>query len=147
MKSTGYLLAAVSAAGVLACAGAAMAQERTINDHVREQVSAMADPAEKLVGEIRLAELSMVDEVEFVFEIDPDKEYAVYGACDDDCFDLDLTAYDNNGANLAEDLEEDEFPILFIEPHIAGDHLHVVAFMADCETEVCVLGVGLYELK
>ena len=30
-------------------------------------------------------------------------------------------------------------------PGASGDELHVIVELVDCETETCVVGVGLYE--
>lgn len=135
-----------SAAGLASIAAPfALAQEQTINDYVRAMVDGFAAPEERLIGDVKLEELEIDDSVEFVFEIDPEATYYVYGACDDDCFDIDLFAHDADEGPLDGDDEDDATPVLMIMPGESGDELHVVVQLIDCETETCVVGVGLYE--
>lgn len=123
----------------------ALAQQDTINDHVRDMIEEMAGADSQLVGEIRLDELEPDGSAEFIFNVDPEKMYFVYGACDDDCYDIDLFAHDASEAAIDADEEEDAAPYLMILPGDAADELHVVIGLAECETDTCVVGVGLYE--
>ncbi len=123
----------------------ALAQQGTINDYVRGTIAEMAGVDSRLIGEIRLDELELDESAEFVFDIDPEKMYFVYGACDDDCYDIDLYAHDASEEAIDADEEEDAAPYLVIMPGAAADELHVVVGLADCETDTCVVGVGLYE--
>jgi hypothetical protein len=138
---------------VLACAVAvaaiaapfALAQQETINDYVRSMVVGFADVDETLVSDIQLEELEIDASTEFVFDIDPEKTYFVYSACDDDCFDIDLYGQDADEELVDADDEDDATPVLMILPGQSGDELHVIVELVDCETETCVVGVGLYE--
>jgi hypothetical protein len=138
---------------LLACAAAlaavtapfAVAQQDTINDYVRAMVDGFADVDETLVGDIQLEELKIDASTEFVFDIDPEKTYFVYSACDDDCFDIDLYGHDADEELVDADDEDDANPILMILPGQSGDELHVIVELVDCDTETCVVGVGLYE--
>ncbi len=139
---------------LLACAVAlaavtapfAVAQQDTINDYVRAMVDGFADVDETLVGDIQLEELEIDASAEFVFDIDPEKKYFVYSACDDDCFDIDLYGQDADEDLVdADDEDDDATPILVVMPGASGDELHVIVELVDCETETCVVGVGLYE--
>jgi len=138
---------------LLACAVAlaaitapfAVAQQDTINDYVRAMVDGFADVDETLVGDIQLEELEIDSSAEFVFDIDPEKTYFVYSACDDDCFDIDLYGQDADEDLVDADDEDDATPVLMILPGQSGEELHVIVELVDCETETCVVGVGLYE--
>lgn len=127
-------------------AAASEGQQASIGDYVRDLVAGAADPGETLVGDILTGEIGSGDSLRYAFRIDPKKTYWVYGACDNDCTDIDLTAMDATGKTVAQDVEEDDGPILLIEPGSAGDRLTVSIGMAGCDTEVCVTGVGLYEV-
>lgn len=133
-------------AAVMALAGFAHAQERTIADSVRDMVASRADAGEELVGDILIGEIGDADSIDYTFRIDPTKTYWVYGACDEDCTDIDMMASDASGEMVATDVEDDDVPVLLIEPGSAGDRLTVSIGMAGCDTEVCVTGVGLYEV-
>jgi hypothetical protein len=108
-------------------------------------VDGFADVDETLVGDIQLEELEIDASAEFVFDIDPEKTYFVYSACDDDCFDIDLYGQDADEDLVDADDEDDATPILVVMPGASGDELHVIVELVDCETETCVVGVGLYE--
>lgn len=141
---TGILAACIAA---LATAGAAAAQDITINDYVRGLVAGMADAGETLAGSILLEEISEGDSFTHTFTLDPEKSYFVYGACDDDCSDIDMLGEDADGGWVDEDLEEDDMPILIVLPGESGDSLTVTLDMVACETDVCVFGIGLYETE
>ena len=143
MKMNMPLLACAAALAAIA-APFALAQDQTVNDYVRGLIDEFADPSETLVGSIQLEELEIDASTEFVFEIDPDTTYYVYSACDDDCYDIDLFAHDAVEDPVDGDDEDDATPILVILPGESGDELHVVVELIDCETETCVVGVGLY---
>ncbi len=140
---TPWLACAVALAAVTA--PFAVAQQGTINDYVRAMVDGFADVDETLVGDIQLEELEIDASTEFVFDIDPEKTYFVYSACDDDCFDIDLYGHDADEELVDADDEDDATPILVVMPGASGDELRVIVELVDCETETCVVGVGLYE--
>jgi hypothetical protein len=137
---------ALVAAGML-FPGAARAQEQTINAYVRALVEEAVDPGfETLVGEIQLEEIAEFDVYQVAYAIDPAKQYHVYAACDDDCLDIDLTAYGSDGAEIQSDDAADAMPMLIISPYEAGNRLIVELEMSQCDADVCVFGIGLYEV-
>ena len=121
---TPWLACAVALAAVTA--PFAVAQQGTINDYVRAMVDGFADVDETLVGDIQLEELEIDASAEFVFDID------LYG-------------HDADEELVDADDEDDATPILVVMPGASGDELHVIVELVDCETETCVVGVGLYE--
>jgi len=142
MKLARHLFAGAAA---LALCGVAAAQEQTINDYVRSLVEGRANPDETLI-DLQLEEVEAGDSVELFFDIDPDATYFVYGACDGDCSDLDLSAHDADDLPVDDDDEDDDSPMLLIISGESGDELHVVVDLVDCEAETCVVGVGVYEI-
>ena len=133
------------AAMALAVTAPAFPQTQTIEDYVRSLITENVDPDEHLVGRIETRELEEGDETWLVYNLDPEKFYFVYGACDDDCGDLDLVAEDAEGEMVDSDEESDDAPVLLILPGDTGDTLHIRATMGNCEVDVCVLAVGVYE--
>jgi hypothetical protein len=137
---------AVVAAGILFPV-AATAQEQTVNAYVRTLVEEVVDPAfETLVGEIQLEEIAEFDFYQVEYAIDPAKQYHVYAACDDDCLDIDLIAYGSDDKEIQSDAADDAVPMLIISPYEAGDRLIVELEMSQCDADVCVFGIGLYEV-
>ncbi len=131
----------------LVAAGAAAAQDYTINDQVRDLVAGMAADGETLVGRIVLDEIEEGESATHTFVLDPGKAYMVYAACDDDCSDIDMLGEDAGGAWVDEDVEDDDMPILIILPGESGDSLTVTLDMTACDADVCVFGIGLYETE
>lgn len=136
---------ALAAAILLASTGAAFAQGRTIEDYVRSLIADNVDPDERLVGRIETRDLEEDEEVTVYFNLDPAKFYFVYGACDDDCSDLNLSAEDGDGDWVDSDEEDDDAPMIVIVPGEAGSQLAITAHMVSCEADTCVTGIGLYE--
>lgn len=140
----GMLAACVAA---LATAGVAAAQDRTINEYVVSLVAERADPGETLVGDIIFDEIPEGESATYTFKINPRKSYFVYGACDDDCSDIDLFGEDSDGDVVDLDDEDDDIPLLLVLPGESGRSLTVTLDMAACDTDVCVYGIGLYEFE
>ncbi len=131
----------------LAATGVANAQGQTINEYVVEMVAERADPGETLVGDIIFDEIPEGESATYTFNINPRKSYFVYGACDDDCYDIDLFGENDDGELVDLDEEDDDIPLLIILPGDSGRKLTVTLDMAGCDTDVCVYGIGLYEFK
>ena len=62
--------------------------------------------------------------------------YTLAGACDDDCDDLDLQIFDENGNLIDEDLLEDDIPVVSVSPSWTGV-FRVKVIMASCYIEPC----------
>jgi hypothetical protein len=133
-------------AAVMALAGLANAQELTIDDYVRKLVAARPNAGEELVGDIMIDRMSNGDQVVYTFDIDAEKTYRVYGACDDDCSDIDLFAADASDQVINWDIVDDAAPILLIEQGDAGGTLTIGVSVEECEADQCVTGVGVYEV-
>lgn len=133
-------------AAALAVCGVAAAQNQTIDDYVRGLLLEMAtEDGETLPGEIETAEMETTDSFEVTFSIDPEKTYYVFGACDDDCTDVDISVTDSTGDFVDYDEEADDAPMLLILPDDAGDELIVTLHMIECETDTCIGGIGVFE--
>ena len=69
--------------------------------------------------------------------------YAIVGACDNDCTDVDLQLFTNEGNKLAEDLETDDKPVLeFTAPYTGQYRMKVL--MPTCNTNPCYYGVQVF---
>ena len=68
--------------------------------------------------------------------------YALFGACDNDCRDVDLIIYDSNGNVVKRDIAVDDNPLLlFTAARSAKYRIEVI--MAVCNTEPCRYGLQL----
>lgn len=133
------------AAMALVAAAPAFPQTKRIEDYVRSLITDNVDPDEKLVGRIEISQLQESNQTSVTVHIDPSKMYIVYGACDDDCDDLDLVAEDSDGEEVDSDQQSDDAPMMLIYPGAAGDELTIWATMNSCSADACVLAVAVYE--
>jgi hypothetical protein len=114
---------------------------------VREQLDAIRD--EMNLGGFALTHTPFVgslDDAEYedlTVELEAGTEYYLMGACDEDCSDVDLALYNRSGGLVAQDVEEDDYPVLRLEPTRAGTYT-IRATMAACSEEPCRYGVGVY---
>jgi hypothetical protein len=65
--------------------------------------------------------------------------YRIYGACDNDCSDLDMEIYDTEGELADRDVATDDTPYVQITPSRSGLH-YVRLWVFTCETEPCYAG-------
>jgi hypothetical protein len=69
-------------------------------------------------------------------------DYVLFGACDNDCTDVDLIVYDQNGQLVKRDILADDKPVvMFTAARSAKYRVEVV--MAVCRTEPCRYGLQL----
>ena len=69
--------------------------------------------------------------------------YAFLGVCDNDCSDVDLRLFDEDGDEVDSDVRTDDWPIVEVTPgHTARYRLKVI--MASCSVSPCFYGVGMY---
>jgi hypothetical protein len=71
------------------------------------------------------------------------QSYAMTGSCDQDCGDLDLEIYDDNGNLIDSDIELDDFPILSVQPRWNA-HFTIRAKMEHCSNAPCRYGIGIF---
>jgi hypothetical protein len=68
-------------------------------------------------------------------------DYTLVGACDDDCDDLDLQLFDEDGNLIDEDLLSDDIPEVSVSPRWTGV-FHVKVIMESCYIEPCRYAVA-----
>ena len=76
------------------------------------------------------------------FTLKKDMDYQIYGVCDNDCSDLDLTLYDENDNEIAEDTTTDDIPIVEVTPKWTGKFSLNVE-MYECDDEPCFYGIAI----
>ncbi len=82
-------------------------------------------------------------EDEFSVDFDEGREYAIVGACDQDCGDMDFWLYDENGNLIDSDTSTDDVPVVRVTPRWSGEFT-VRVKMYDCAVEPCFYGIGIY---
>lgn len=71
------------------------------------------------------------------------REYLMVGMCDGDCSDMDLQLFDPSGNKIAEDVLDDDVPVLEFRAAASGNH-RIRVVMARCSANPCSYGVSLY---
>jgi hypothetical protein len=70
--------------------------------------------------------------------------YRVYGACDNDCSDLDMEIYGADGHLADRDVSTDDVPYVQVTPARSGRH-YVRIWLYACSTEPCYIGARVVE--
>ncbi len=103
----------------------------------------LADDKYKIVESLYGNLYSSGDET-FQVEMRTGNSYAMLGACDDDCGDMDLFLMDRGGNKLDSDTAVDSFPMLNFTPSASGTYT-VRVEMFECSTKPCFFSVGVYQ--
>ena len=114
---------------------------------VRQQIQVAAATVEEegfeMTHEVLTGSLNDDAAANVTLELAIGVEYMIFGACDQDCSDLDLTIYDAAGNQIDSDLELDDVPIVTVTPARTGTYSIRVA-MATCSVEPCRYGIGAF---
>ena len=79
----------------------------------------------------------------WTFSLDGGTGYAITGACDEDCTDLDIVVEDANGNVVARDEADDDYPIVEFTANRSGSYT-VNVKMYTCTEEPCYFGFGIF---
>jgi hypothetical protein len=77
------------------------------------------------------------------FHLRRGRTYYIVGVCDQDCSDLDLAAYDSNGALISSDLRIDSTPVVSVTAY-RETNITVRASMRSCNSSFCHYGLGAF---
>jgi hypothetical protein len=72
--------------------------------------------------------------------------YVLTGVCDEDCADLELAVYSENGYEVAAASSAGGTPIVRLTPRATGRYL-VRVVMARCDNNPCRYGIGVYRRR
>ncbi|UCC73192.1 MAG: caspase family protein [Gemmatimonadota bacterium] len=96
-----------------------------------------------LVGDTHMGSLHDETSEDFTVTLQAGVAYILVGVCDNDCPDIDLMLRDPGGNEVDSDYEEDAVPMLEVTPTSTQSYtVHV--YMADCSSEPCFYGVGVF---
>lgn len=70
--------------------------------------------------------------------------YSIFGVCDGDCSDIDLSLYDNNGNLIAQDNDSDDYPIVSANIYRSGSY-QIKVRMYSCRTQDCLYGLAAFQ--
>ncbi|HEY9802966.1 MAG TPA: hypothetical protein V6D25_21565 [Leptolyngbyaceae cyanobacterium] len=69
--------------------------------------------------------------------------YAILGVCDEDCNDLDIELYDDNGNLIAYDTKPDDRPFITVRPRWNA-RFRIKVLMPGCSNAPCRYGIGAF---
>ncbi|HEX8386634.1 MAG TPA: hypothetical protein VF576_10640 [Rubricoccaceae bacterium] len=133
------------AAAVLALAAPASAQQYT------QQVTRQLDGARatlqregyRQTHDYEIGNLNDDAEESFTVNLTGDRNYAVVGACDSDCSDMDFWLYDENENLIDSDTGTDDVPVVRVTPSWTGQFTVRVKMYA-CSANPCYYGIGVF---
>jgi hypothetical protein len=146
MKRTAFALAAV--AGILMTTTAAaphpqdewVAQVRRL---LQQAGKTFEDRGYSMTHRIYTGSLNNSRNEMVSLDLDIGTQYAIMGACDTDCSDLDFVLYDPAGNQIDDDVEMDDVPLVSVTPRRSGTY-RVKVVMATCTAEPCRYGVAVF---
>lgn len=143
------LLIASALSGSL-CLPIAAAQDNEYEEVVQAQILAATLILYEQFNEVEPVEyfdgtIEADGSVSFDLPVYPRRTYALIGACDQDCSDLDLFVF-ADGSEVDSDTEVDDTPIVTFTAG-SGEALSARVKMYDCDSIICYYGVGLYEIE
>jgi len=144
MKRTALALAAVAAAFIATTAAAPqdewVAQVRRILQNVGKSFE---ERGYSMTHRIYTGSLNNGRNEMVGLDLDIGTQYAIMGACDTDCSDLDFVLYDPAGNQVDDDVEMDDAPLVTVTPRRSGTY-RVKVVMATCTAEPCRYGVAVF---
>lgn len=127
--------------------GAASLQAQSYTDIVWDQIQDAFNDASEDGFSMKNYIVGAIDEDEentWTFYLNSSYEYRIEGFCDEDCDDLDLYLYDEDGDELDNDTLEDDFPIINFSPSISGRY-QINISMFSCSVEPCYWGLAIFQ--
>jgi|GEM_PF-1494631 len=104
----------------------------------------LGDNGIELTSEPYIGSLNSGQRRTLTISLRKNKPYAIVGVCDNDCSDLDLDIYDENGNLISSDHKANSFPFIGLRPKWTGEFT-VKVNMVSCSTEAdCRYGIGVF---
>ncbi len=79
------------------------------------------------------------EEYRWTVNLEQGRSYGFFGACDNDCNDVDIIIEDANGREVASDVLTDDYPVVAIQNATAGRYTARI-LLVNCEIEPCYVG-------
>ena len=132
---------------VLLVAAAPSAAAQTYSNQVRVQLDAAKQTLRgqgfRATHDYEIGSLDDGAEESFTLQLSAEREYALVGACDEDCADMDFWLYDENDNLIDSDTSTDDVPIVRVTPRWSGT-FRIRVRMYECSVEPCYYGIGVF---
>lgn len=132
--------------GVVLVSSVAQAQDR-YEEVVRAELRRVGQTSENsgyhLTTDIFMGRLDDDATTNQNVSLEAGQDYAIWGVCDQDCSDIDLTLYDDDGNQIDQDIQTDDKPLVRVTPRRNG-RFRIKVSMANCSANPCRYGVGVW---
>ena len=117
--------------------------ERQVRDQIRRAGRILEDRGFELSHDLFTGSLRDDENENLTLNLRRGTDYAIIGVCDEDCTDIDLRLFDEDGDEVDSDVETDDNPVVQITPRASGKY-RIKVIMATCSTSPCFYGVGVF---
>lgn len=117
--------------------------ERQVRDQIKRAGRILEDRGYEMSHDIYTGSLSDDENESLTLNLRRGNQYAIVGVCDEDCSDIDLRLFDEDGDEVDSDVETDDNPVVQVSPRDSGKY-RIKVIMADCRTSPCFYGVGVF---
>jgi hypothetical protein len=136
------LAVAVGMAVITSAAPLAAQAGAVVQSQLREAVSAAASSGFARQGPFIYGALNDGAGETVRVSLTAGTSYLIVGVCDEDCSDMDLILRDATGRSLAQDILDDDTPVLTLEITRSGGY-DLTIRMPDCSVNPCGYGVAI----
>jgi hypothetical protein len=143
MKRGPFLIVLAALAFAPLQAAAQSQWEQQVLEQIRTASELFAPEGYSMVGDAQVGSLHDETSEDFRVTLQAGVAYILVGVCDNDCPDVDLMLFDDSGNEIDSDYETDAVPIVEVTPFRTQSY-RVHVYMADCTSEPCFYGVGVY---
>ena len=137
----------LAATAVLLAAAAAPVAAQQYTQQVRRQLDGagrtLAREGFQSTHTYEIGNLNDDAQESFTLALDGDRPYAIVGACDNDCQDMDFWLYDENDNLIDSDTGTDDVPVVRVTPQWSGQFSIRVRMYA-CSANPCYYGIGVF---
>ena len=137
----------ILALGISLSASSAAGQQNQFEQQVRQQLNKIGTNLEskgfELTHQVHTGGLKQGANEGVTVRLESGVKYALVGVCDEDCKDLDLRLFDSARREVAQDVGEDDVPVVEIQAQKSGEYT-VRVEMAACVEEPCAYGIGVF---
>lgn len=121
-------------------------EQQQVICQLKETVEKQNQDGQKLVFVPLLGRVSEGVETRFTAKLNGDINYAIIGACDENCDELNLTLNNTDGERIAMDEKQDGVPIISFTPPSSNDY-QITVRIDECKTGNCEFGILLFVSK
>ena len=141
--SAGRALALAAVAFVLAVPAAAQQYTQQVRSQLDGAGTTLRREGYRGTHDYEIGNLNDDAEESFTLDMTSGRDYAIVGACDNDCSDMDFWLYDETDNLIDSDTSTDDVPVVRVTPSWTGT-FRVRVKMYACSANPCYYGIGVF---